>query len=277
MDMERNTRVHLVAFDLYYLDQRSNDYICLKDHNKRQRCKKGHFNPIWETASEPGTHRTEAVKWYKHRRSGQGFSPPLSVTILSGVGDTHFYKVTLTAILNCASPEEQLGLQPWENPSLQIYIQLKSTFIIYTCSLQPGSDAATDLVPSYHRTKQLHFFFLFKYQHNSLFTLVYISFYWTPIAVKQSSQYIWKQDIKIPTVHRTCSLEDVTAPLTDQRGKTKGKRRHFKLCLPAKRRNPGLSSHWGKHFCPHFFSQVWAHNGPVKSHFSNAASWDFYR
>lgn len=182
--------------------------------------------------------------------------------------------------INCNSllclPRRAVRVTPWENPSLQIYIQFKSTFIIYTCSLQPGSDAATDLASSYHRTNNF-IFFLFKYQHNSLFTLVYNSFYWTPIVVKQSSQYIWKQAIKIPTVHRTCSLEDVTAPLTDQRGKTKGRRRHFKLCSPAKRSNPGLSSHRGKHFCPHSFSQVWAHNLPVKSHVSNAASWDFYR
>lgn len=95
---KKHTSVHLVAFDLYYLDQRSNDYICLKDHNKGQRCKKGQVNPSPETASEPGTHRTEAVKWYKHRRSGQGSAPPLSVTAVSGVGDT------LTEVtINCNS------------------------------------------------------------------------------------------------------------------------------------------------------------------------------
>lgn len=197
------------------------------------------------------------------------------MTVLSGVGTHTYRKWQLTAILNCAFPEQQLGLHPGRTH------HSKSTFSSNlhsssTPALSSRSDAVTDLVPSYCRTNNFIFFF-----SSSISTIVYLHFYttlyWTPIVVKHSSQYIWKQAIKIPTVHRTCSLEDVTAPLTDQRGKTKGERRHFKLCSPAKRSNSGLSSHWGKHFYPKFFRQVWAHKLPVKSHFSNAASWEFYR
>lgn len=149
---KKHKSVHVGTFDLYYLDQRSNDYICLKDYNKGQRCKKGQFNPIGETASEPGTHRTKAVKGYKHK--DKGLPLPCQWLFCQEWGTDTFTKWQFTAIPTCACPEQQLGLH-----SGRTHFQLKSTFILYTCSLQPGSDAVTDLVPSYGRTSNFIFFF----------------------------------------------------------------------------------------------------------------------
>lgn len=105
---------------------------------------------------------------------GQGTSPPLSVTVLSGVGDRHFHKVTIHCNSYLCLPRTAVRVTLWKNPSLQMYIQLKSTFILYTCSIQPGSDAVTDLVPSYRRTSNFIFFF-----SSSISTIVYLHLYTT--------------------------------------------------------------------------------------------------
>lgn len=172
-DGKKQRSVHFGAFDLYYLDQRSNDYICVKDYNKGQRCKKGQFNPIGETASEPGTHRTEAVKGYKHRTRTRDFPSPVSDYSVRSGGQTLLESDNSLQFLTVPAQNSSQGYT-LEEPftpnvhSAQIYIHPLRLLS------HPGSDAVTDLVPSYHRTSNFIFFF-----SSSISTIVYLHLYTT--------------------------------------------------------------------------------------------------
>lgn len=85
---KKHTSVHLVAFDLYYLDQRSNDYICLKDHNEGQRCKKGQFNPIQDCIWARHTQNRGSKTLQTQKVRTRGFPSPVSdYSVRSGGGD----------------------------------------------------------------------------------------------------------------------------------------------------------------------------------------------
>lgn len=87
---KKHTSVHLVAFDLYYLDQRSNDYICLKDHNEGQRCKKGQFNPIQDCIWARHTQNRGSKTLQTQKVRTRVFPSPVSDYSVRSRGGTYF-------------------------------------------------------------------------------------------------------------------------------------------------------------------------------------------